>query len=179
MMHDTPHAGVVLADQPCDRGDGHLGHQRHHQCLEQQREPAARPRPRQADLAHAVLWADHPRDPRDEVGLMLEEVQMAPALLAGVVDLTAVVVALGTGKPCAPSKSMRSSRRRRSASKEDPTTRHGSPNPKAVWNNSTSRTARSAHRRHQAREPYTTAAPLPTRNSEGPNVAACCQPAMY
>jgi len=80
VMHDAPQPGVVLADQRTDRGDRHLLGERHHERLEQQRKPAARPRPRDRDLMHAVLGAAHPRNPGGQVRLVLKEVQVPPRL---------------------------------------------------------------------------------------------------
>ena len=57
---------------------------------------------RHADLTHAVLGAAHPRHPCREEGLMLEEVQVAPSALAGVMDLAAGNIAFGASEPGAP-----------------------------------------------------------------------------
>ena len=99
VVHDPPDALVFLADQRRDRRDRHLLDQRHHQRLEQQREPRALPRPRHLHLLDRVLRADHPRNPRRQVRLVLEEVQMPPGLLLGVMHLAACRSTLRTPEP--------------------------------------------------------------------------------
>ena len=99
VVHDPPEPGVVLTDQLPDRPDGHLGRQGHDQRLEQQREPAARPRPRHCDQPNPVLRAAHPGHPRLQERLMLKEVQVPPKLGLGVVDRTAGRVALRAREP--------------------------------------------------------------------------------
>ncbi len=94
VVHDPPDPLVVLADQPRDRLHRHLLDHRHHQRLEQQREPRTLPRPRQRHLPHLVLRALHPRHPCGQERLVLKEVQMAPRLLLRVVRLQPRPVAL-------------------------------------------------------------------------------------
>ncbi len=162
VMHDPPDAGVVLADQITDGGDGHLANQRHDQRLEQQREPAARSRPCDADLAHPVLGAAHPRNPRDEVRLRLEEVQMAPRALGAVVHPATGDTALRAGEPGAPLEIDAQFKPTLIGSQRGP---HDAP-----------RLTEPQHRLEQLdvshratlRNPKSTP---PTRNSEGPRVA--------
>jgi len=99
MMHDPPDPHVRLADQAGQRRDRHLADHRHHQRLEQQREPRPRPRPRHRHQPHLMLGALHPRHPRGQVRLMLKEVQMPPRLLLGVMHLQPRPVALRAREP--------------------------------------------------------------------------------
>ncbi len=75
VVHDPPDPHVVLADQRGERRDRHLSDHRHHQRLEQQREPRTLPRPRHRHQMRLVLRTDDPRYPRRQVRLMLEEIQ--------------------------------------------------------------------------------------------------------
>ena len=99
VVHHPPDPHVRLADQHAHRRDRHLLDQRHHQRLEQQREPGPLPRPRHLDLMHLVLRTADPRHPRRQVRLMLEEVQMPPGLLLGVVHLAPLPTALRAREP--------------------------------------------------------------------------------
>ncbi len=99
VMEHAPELRVVLADHLGDGLDRHLFDERHHQRLEEQREVRALPRPRHLDLQRAVLCADHPRHPRSQIRLMLEEVQMPSGVRFGVVDLAARRAASRTCKP--------------------------------------------------------------------------------
>jgi hypothetical protein len=168
VVHHAPQAGVVLADQLADGGDRHLGDQGHDQRLEQQREPRARPRPRQADLTHPVLGAAHPRHARDQERLMLKEVQMPPALLGRVGDLAAGRVALRAGEPGAPLEV--------DAQLKAPPLgiEAGRHHPPAIAQ-AQSRLQQLDISHHALRSwttpsarTYATATPLPTRNGEGP-----------
>ena len=80
-----------LAGCNCDR-------QMHGKChggrLEQQRETGAGPRPRHVDLTHAALAAFDARCPRGDKRLILEEVEVAPCFLGGVVHRHAAGAAL-------------------------------------------------------------------------------------
>jgi len=99
VMHHAPDPHVGLPDERAHCRHRHLLDQRHHQRLEQQREPRALPRPRHLDLLDLVLGTDHPRHPRGQVRLVLEKVQMPPRLLLGVVDWAALPAALRTREP--------------------------------------------------------------------------------
>ena len=99
VMDDPPDPRVMLADQGGDRPDRHLLAERHRQRFEQQREPRSRARPRDLDLMHAVLWAADPWDPGGQERLMLEEVEMPPRLLLGVVHLAVGPLALWAREP--------------------------------------------------------------------------------
>ena len=101
MVDHPPDARVVLGDQGGDRPDRHLLAERHHERLEEQRKARALPRPGDAHLAHAVLGAQDARHARAEVGLVLEEVEVAPGLLARVVDRAAGALALRAGEASA------------------------------------------------------------------------------
>jgi hypothetical protein len=99
VVQQAPQPGVVLADQLGDGFDRHLGEHRHQQGLKQQREAAFGPRPSKRDLAHAVGRAGDPGHTGVQVGPVLEEVQVPPGLVAGVMHRTGSSVALGAGKP--------------------------------------------------------------------------------
>ena len=62
--------------------------QLHDHRLEQEREPASRPRPRHRDRVHAVGGARHARHARVNERLVLEEVQMPPHALPRVMHRT-------------------------------------------------------------------------------------------
>lgn len=98
VVDDPPQPRVVLAHDPAGRPHRHLPHQRHHQRFEQQREAAARPRPRHRHRLHPALGALRPRHPGMQVRLMLEEVQMPPGPLLGVVRRAACLPAVRTGE---------------------------------------------------------------------------------
>ena len=68
----------------CD-GDRHVHGERHGHALEQEREAGAGARPRHGDEAHAALGAGDARGARGQERLMLEEVEVPPGLLDGVV----------------------------------------------------------------------------------------------
>jgi hypothetical protein len=76
----------VLTHQPRHGVDRHGRDQRHDQRLEQQGEPAARARPWHADLPDPASGAAHARHTGVQIGLVLEEVEMAPRHRFGVVD---------------------------------------------------------------------------------------------
>jgi hypothetical protein len=98
MMEHPPDARVVLADELRDRLDRHLLDQRQHERLEEQREAAARPRPRHLDQPDPARVAANPRDARVQMCLVLKEVQMAPALLRRVVCPAPLSPALRAGE---------------------------------------------------------------------------------
>ena len=81
--------------KPGHRPHRHLPRQRHHQRLEPRREAAAGLRPRHLRLLHAARRTPHPRHPGVQVGAVLEEVQVTPALRARVVRLAAPPPARG------------------------------------------------------------------------------------
>ena len=99
VVHDPPDPHVGLTDQRGERRDRHLGHHRHHQRLEQQREPRPLSRPRHLHQMGLVLRTDDPRHARRQVRLVLEEVKMAPGLLLGVVHRAVDAPALRAGEP--------------------------------------------------------------------------------
>ncbi len=101
MVDYPPQPGVVFAHQAFGGFDRHGGDHGHDQCLEQERKTAAVARPRHADFAHATSLAFHPRDAGVQIGLMLEEIQMAPAHGRGVMRGAAGGAALRAGKTAA------------------------------------------------------------------------------
>lgn len=86
MANEQPQPRVVLADLRRDvRHRLRLGELDDHG-LEQEREPTARPRPRHRNRPDAMGRAGHARHERVDVGLVLEEVQMAPRAFRRVVN---------------------------------------------------------------------------------------------
>ena len=96
-VDDAPDLGVVLSEEPADAVDWHLPCQHQDQGLEQDREAAARPRPWRLHLPNAVALALDARQLGMDQGPVLKEVQVAPALVLGVVD-RAGIPAGWTGK---------------------------------------------------------------------------------
>ena len=70
--------------------------ERHGEAFEQQREAGARPCPWNSDEADAAFGAGDARRAGGQKRLMLEEVEVSPGLLDGVVHPASVRVALGT-----------------------------------------------------------------------------------
>src|SRR5207253_9912751 len=97
-----PEPGVVLSQVLARRSDWHLPHQDHGQRLEEQGEAAPLTRPGHLDLVSHVLLTADPRYPGVEVGLVLEEVQVAPPLVRRVVHRTFPGVTFGAREPSAP-----------------------------------------------------------------------------
>jgi hypothetical protein len=85
MMHHPPQPGVVLADHAGDGGDRHGWDHRHQHGLEQQGEAAVWPRPSHVDGLDAAFVAADARHAGGQIGLVLEEVEVAPGLPLGVV----------------------------------------------------------------------------------------------
>lgn len=85
MVNDAPEPGVMFADQPGNGVDRHRGDQAHDQRLEQQSEPAVRPCPGHAERLDPAASAMHARHAGVQKRLVLEEVEMPPAHLLGVV----------------------------------------------------------------------------------------------
>ena len=95
MEDDAPQALVLNAEEARCHGDRHVHGERHGHPLEQQREAGAGSRPRDGDEAHAALGAFDARRSGGQEGLMLEEVEVAPGLLDGVVHRAPCGLALG------------------------------------------------------------------------------------
>lgn len=87
VLQDPPQAIGMLGGKLRHRGDRHLPAERQNQELEKERKPAAGPRPWHLDLLDPALSAADPRDPGVKISLVLEEVQMSPGPVLGVVDL--------------------------------------------------------------------------------------------
>jgi hypothetical protein len=98
VMQDAPELGVVLLDEAGSGSDGHGRHQRHGKRLEQQREAGAGPGPRHRNLLDAAVRAGDARGARVQERLMLEEVEMPPGLLHGVVRRAVGLGAVGARK---------------------------------------------------------------------------------
>jgi len=97
VLQDPPQAIGVFGRKLRDRGHRHLPAERQNQELEKERKPAAGPRPWHLDLLDPALPAADPRDPGVKIGLVLEEVQMPPSPVLGVVNLAfPSLVARGT-----------------------------------------------------------------------------------
>jgi hypothetical protein len=103
-VNHAPQPGVVLADDAGHGLDRHGGDHGHQQRLEQQSEAAVWPRPWHADRLDAAPIAADPWHAGVEVGLMLEEVEMAPGLPLGVVGRAVGRAAVRTGKSAARGK---------------------------------------------------------------------------
>jgi hypothetical protein len=88
MVDDPPQPGVVLAEYAGCGGNRHGGDQVHDMSFKEQREAAARARPRHADLPDAAGSASDAWHARIQVGLVLPEVQMPPRQRPCVVDRT-------------------------------------------------------------------------------------------
>ena len=101
VAHHSPDAGVLLADQTGQRLDGKVANQCQDQRFEQQREPAARPCPGDLDLMNPAGRTFHPWHTRMQKCLVLKEIQVAPALLFGVVGRQTSYTALGADKVAA------------------------------------------------------------------------------
>ena len=85
MVNDAPEPGVMFADRPGDGVDRHRGDQAHDQRLEQQGEAAVRPYPGHAERLDPAAGAMHARHTGVQKRLVLEEVEMPPAHLLGIV----------------------------------------------------------------------------------------------
>src|SRR5581483_81935 len=96
MMDDAPEPRVVFTDDPAHRRDRHVRSHGHDQSFEQKRESTAFPRPGHLNQPFAASAAVHSRDTRRQNRLVLEEVQMPPAALLGVVRLAPHCSAFGT-----------------------------------------------------------------------------------
>ena len=97
MEDDAPQALVGdLEEALGGDGDGHVHDERHGKRLKHQREAGVLARPWHLDLTHAARLAGDARRTRGEESLMLEEVEMPPRLLDGVVDGAALNLAFGT-----------------------------------------------------------------------------------
>ena len=98
---DAPQTFVGDLEEARGDGDGHMDGERHGEALEQQREAGAGPCPRHGDEAHAALRAVDAWRARGEDRLVLEEVEMAPLLLDGVVHGATARVALRAAEAAA------------------------------------------------------------------------------
>ena len=78
MSDESPRSRVVLADLPGDVRDRLAFRQLHDHGLEQEREPAARTRPRHRNRMHAVRGTRYARHPGVDERRVLEEVRVAP-----------------------------------------------------------------------------------------------------
>jgi len=86
--NDAPQSGVVDLQQLRDGIDRHLSSQGHHQSLEQQGKPGTGTGPRHDHLLDAttLVGAVGAWHPGRQIGFVLEEVQMPPALLGRIVN---------------------------------------------------------------------------------------------
>ena len=100
-VEDAPQPGVVFAGDAGDGCDRHRREHGHDQGLEQQGEAAAGPRPRHGDLLDAARRAGDARHEGVQVGLVLEEVEMAPGHLFGVIGVATRSGAHRTGEGAA------------------------------------------------------------------------------
>ena len=93
-----PQAGVGLVDLLGERAGGKVAGHLHRPRLEQEREPAARPRPRDGNRPHPMHGTGDPRHTGVDERLVPEEVRMPPRALTGVMHRADGLVAprLGT-----------------------------------------------------------------------------------
>jgi hypothetical protein len=84
-LHNAP--GLIPAEPQDPRGSGHAALPQHidGEALEEQRKSRPRLRPWHGNLNHSVFPADHPWNPRMQVGLELAAVEMAPDPRLGVI----------------------------------------------------------------------------------------------
>jgi len=87
VVDQAPQLGVVLPDLPGNRPDRHVlykgeYHPLHHQC-----EPAAAPGPGNRNGLDLAVGCDDPGDPRGDVAAILEEIEMPPRILPGIMNL--------------------------------------------------------------------------------------------
>ena len=101
VVQHAPQPGVVLAHHPGHGVDRHGGDHGHQQRLEQQGEAAVGPCPGHVDLLDAALVAADARHAGVQVGLVLEEVEMAPGHLLGVVGRAVGGAAVRAGEAAA------------------------------------------------------------------------------
>ena len=99
VVNHTPQPGVVLAYHPGHGLDRHGGDHGHQQRLKQKGEATVWPRPWHADRLDAAHIAADAWHAGVEIGLMLEEVEMAPGFPLGVVGRAIRRAATRTGKP--------------------------------------------------------------------------------
>jgi len=86
MIDHPPESMVRLPHHPGDRQHGHLPDHGHDQGLKEQRESRSFPGPRDGHQMHAMFRTLDSRHPGVEIGRMLEEIEMPPDLLLGVID---------------------------------------------------------------------------------------------
>ena len=79
----------MLAQQLGHISDGHLLAKQHRHRFKHEREPAAGPRPRHFDLPDAVFFAPTARHFGHQPALVLEEIEVPPAPLDGVMHRAA------------------------------------------------------------------------------------------
>ena len=104
VVENPPQTGVMFANQTAGCGHRHHRHHRHDQGLEQQREAAALSGPRYRNALDATCLAGDARHPGVEVGLVLEEIEMAPGHFLRVIGRAASGAATRTGEAAAARK---------------------------------------------------------------------------
>src|SRR5215468_4122103 len=86
VLDEAPQALVMLPDQARHSSDRHVLDEGHDKRFEQKREAGSGSCPRHVDKAHAPDRTDNASDARMQKGLVLEEIELAPGLLDGVVN---------------------------------------------------------------------------------------------
>ena len=97
MVQQAPEAGVLNTEGFRSRADGHLIDEQQRPSFKEKGEATTGACPGNFNLTHPALGAIGSRNRGDNFGLVLPEVEMAPAPLSAVVD-AASLTATGTGK---------------------------------------------------------------------------------
>jgi len=101
MPKNSPNPGVMLADLLRNSANWHLLAESHDKSLKQEGKTGPRAGPGNLDFPDGIAgFAVTSRDPSMQESCMLEEVQMSPTVLRGVVSL-AETLAIGTGEETA------------------------------------------------------------------------------
>jgi hypothetical protein len=152
--HSSEPCATAACRAPHDPGyrlDRHGRDHGHDQRLEQQGEAAVRPRPWHADRLDTARVAAYARHAGIQVGLVLEEVEVAPGVPLGVVGRAVRGTAVWTGKPAARGDSISISNRRAVASKSLRLILHGGVRASASSNRVVSRMTDPPHAARPAR----------------------------
>src|SRR5690625_1578019 len=104
VVDHAPETRVVHANDPSHGRHGHALDKREHQGLEEKGEAAPCAGPRHMGELDPAAGAGDPRHARIQVSLVLEEVEVTPRLLRGVVRGALLLPALRAGEPSAPAE---------------------------------------------------------------------------
>ncbi|MPN25405.1 hypothetical protein SDC9_172814 [bioreactor metagenome] len=87
VIDQAPQLGVVLADLPGHGPDRHVLHKGEYHPLHHQGETAAASGPGNLNGPHLAVGGDDPGNLRRDVAAILEEIEMPPGSLPGVMNL--------------------------------------------------------------------------------------------